>query len=137
MSERGRLAGRGAVVTGASSGIGQAVAIAFAREGASLLLTYRRNASGANEVARQIRASGGDALPLEAGSSREADVARLGEEALARPPRVGVWVNSAGADILSGGGAALDGVKKLDQALDVDLRGTVLCSWQAARRMRA
>ena len=52
MSARGRFAGQGAVVTGASSGIGRAVALAFAREGAEVLLTYRRNAEGAQEVAR-------------------------------------------------------------------------------------
>jgi 3-oxoacyl-[acyl-carrier protein] reductase len=137
MSERGRFAGWGTVVTGASSGIGRAAAVAFAREGAALLLTYRRNAEGANEVARQIRSAGGRALVMEADISREADVERLVEEAFTRLDRVDVWVNNAGADILTGEGAALGDVEKLDRVLDVDLRGTILCSWRAARRLHA
>jgi 3-oxoacyl-[acyl-carrier protein] reductase len=136
MSERGRFAGRGAVVSGASSGIGRAIATAFAREGAELLLTYRRNAEGADEVARQIRSAGGRAVVFEADISREAEVERLVDEAFARLGRVDVWVNNAGADILTGTGAALSDLQKLDQVLGVDLRGTVLCSWHAARRLR-
>ena len=55
----------------------------------------------------------------------------------ARPGGVDVWVNNAGADILTGQGAALSAVAKLDLALGVDLRGTVLCSWRVAERLRA
>ena len=135
MNAQGRLAGQSAVVTGASSGIGQAVAIAFAREGARLLLTYRRNAAGAREVADTIREAGGQVEAIEVDVSREAEVERLVEEAFARS-RVDVWVNNAGADILTGEGAALGDVEKLDRVLEVDLRGTILCSWHAARRLR-
>lgn len=133
----GRLAGYSSVVTGASSGIGRALALAFAREGSSVLLTYRRNAEGATETAEQVRRAGGEAFVAEADISREADVDRLVVDAFSRFPRVDVWVNNAGADILTGAGARLTEVEKLDAALGVDLRGTVLCSWHAARRLRA
>jgi 3-oxoacyl-[acyl-carrier protein] reductase len=43
-----------------------------------------------------------------------------------------VWVNNAGADVLTGAGAALSDLEKLDLLMSVDLRGTILCSWQAA-----
>jgi 3-oxoacyl-[acyl-carrier protein] reductase len=124
-------------VTGGSSGIGRAIAIAFAREGASLLLTYRRNASGARESAEMVRATGSEAALMEADLSRESDVERLTSEAFARLGRVDVWVNNAGADILTGEGARASDVEKLDMTLSVDLRGTVLCSWRVAERLRA
>jgi 3-oxoacyl-[acyl-carrier protein] reductase len=133
----GRFAGQGVVVTGASSGIGRAVALAFARESAKVLLTYRRNAEGAREVADQIRGAGGQAFTAEVDLSREAEVERLVAEAFTRLSRVDVWVNNAGADILTGEGARRTDVEKLDQVLGVDLRGTILCSWPVARRLRA
>jgi len=133
----GRLAGRNAVVTGASSGIGRAIALAFAREGATLLLAYRRNVQGAQDAAERIRAAGAEASIIGADISSEADVERLVGEAFARLGRVDVWVNNAGADILTGDAARLSDVEKLDLALGVDLRGTALCSWRAAPRLRA
>ena len=136
-SAQGRFAGQGVVVTGASSGIGRAMALAFAREGARVLITYRRNAEGAREVTGQIEGAGGQASVIEVDLSREADAERLVAEAFKRLSRVDVWVNNAGADILTGEGASRTDVEKLDDVLDVDLRGTILCSWHAARRLRA
>jgi 3-oxoacyl-[acyl-carrier protein] reductase len=55
----------------------------------------------------------------------------------ARGLRIDAWVNNAGADILTGAGAALDRRAKLDLVLGVDVRGTVLASWAAVEHMRA
>ena len=103
-----------------------------------MLVTYRRNAEGARQVAGQIQEAGGQAFVSRPTSSREG---RRGPPGGRRPSRslsrVDVWVNNAGADILTGEGAAQTDVEKLDDVLDVDLRGTILCSWQVARRMRA
>ncbi len=131
----GRLAGRSAVVIGASSGIGRAIALRFAREGARILLSYHRNVAGAADVLAQVRAFDPAAEFVGADVSAEPDVERLVAGAFARGP-VDVWVNSAGADILTGAGARLTDLQKLDLALAVDLRGSVLCSWQVAQRMR-
>ena len=133
----GRLANRRAVVTGASSGIGRAVAEVFGREGADLVITYRRNLEGAHQALAAIRAAGREAWAIQADVSRTADVERLVDEAFARLGRVDVWVNNAGADILTGAGARQSDREKLERALDVDLRGTILCSWAVAERLRA
>lgn len=130
-----RLESRVAVVTGASGGIGRAVALAFAEEGTKLVVHYKESAEAASEIVREITTRGGQAVAVQADVSREDDVARLAREALERFGRVDVWVNIAGADILTGEGAALSDVEKLDYLLAVDLRGTVLCSWEAARAM--
>jgi 3-oxoacyl-[acyl-carrier protein] reductase len=132
----GRLVGRRAVVTGASSGIGRAIALAFASEGASLVLSYHKHDQAARETAAQVGAGGRNVALVAADVSRESEVEGLVEQAFAGA-RVDVWVNNAGADILTGEGARLSDLAKLDLALGVDLRGTVLCSWRVAERLRA
>ena len=72
-----RLDRKIALVTGASSGIGRAIALGCAREGADLAITYRANAGGAEETARSIRALGRRAEVIQADISREDDVAAL------------------------------------------------------------
>lgn len=133
---RRRLAGRHTVVTGASSGIGRAIGAAYAREGASVLLGYRRNRAGAEQAAEAIRKAGGEASVGQVDVAKEEEVARFVGEAFALRGRIDVWVNNAGADILTGEGRALSDTEKLDLALRVDLRGTALCSWPVAERMR-
>jgi 3-oxoacyl-[acyl-carrier protein] reductase len=120
------------LVTGASSGIGRAIAIRSARAGADVALTYRANEEGAQDVVRQIEALGRRATVFRLDLTDEAAVCALGPAARDALGRLDVWVNNAGADILTGAGAALSAVEKLDLLLAVDLRGTMLASWQAA-----
>jgi 3-oxoacyl-[acyl-carrier protein] reductase len=130
------LADRIVLVTGASSGIGRAIAVACARAGATLAITYRQNQDGAAAVAREIRAVGQRVETVRADVSRIEDVDALARRVQEAYGRVDVWINNAGADILTGGAKEMSRLEKLDLVLDVDLRGTVLASWAAVELMR-
>ena len=131
------LEGKVVLVTGGSSGIGRAIAIAAARAGADVAITYRGNADGAAETARDIAGAGRRSAVLRADVSLPADVDGIAPALRERFGRVDVWINNAGADILTGRGATLTRLEKLDLLLAVDLRGTVLASWAAVDQMRA
>jgi 3-oxoacyl-[acyl-carrier protein] reductase len=126
------LAGRAALVTGASSGIGRAIALAVARAGADVALTYRSNLAGARGVENEIRNLGRKAVSLELDVTDIGSVRGVGPAACAAFGRLDVWVNNGGADILTGPNASLTQLEKLDLLLAVDLRGTMLASWEAA-----
>jgi 3-oxoacyl-[acyl-carrier protein] reductase len=128
---------RAVLVTGASSGIGRAIAIAMARAGADVALTYRSNEPGAREVEREIAALGRRAAVIRLDLADGGLVRAVGPAARDALGRLDVWVNNAGADILTGPGAALPTLEKLDLLLAVDLRGTVLASWEAAALLGA
>ncbi len=130
------LAGRIVLVTGASSGIGRAIALAAAREGADLVVTYRRNETGGQATAGDIGRLGRRVHLLQVDVSRQADVDRLAVAAAAEFGRVDAWINNAGADILTGEGAGLSRLEKLDRLLAVDVRGTMMASWAAAELMQ-
>jgi 3-oxoacyl-[acyl-carrier protein] reductase len=131
------LAGKVAVVTGASSGIGQAIALACAKAGADLVVSYQHNRQGIDETVRRVGEAGRVAVPVQVDVSREADVERLSRTVQEHFGRVDVWINNAGADILTGRGAKLSRAEKLELLLAVDVRGTVVASWAAVGLMRA
>jgi 3-oxoacyl-[acyl-carrier protein] reductase len=133
----GTLSGRNVLVTGASSGIGRATAVACARAGANVALTYRKNEGGAREVEHQIRSLGRRVAVFQADIADRLSVRTLSSAARQALGDVDVWVNNAGADILTGSGAELTDLEKLDLLLAVDLRGTMLASWQAAELLGA
>src|SRR3954471_3979096 len=124
------------LVTGASSGIGRAIALRCARAGADVAITYRKNQAGAEATVREVRALGRRAEMMRTDVSRREDVDLLVEQLRNAFGRVDVWVNNAGADILTAEGARLSRLEKLDLVLAVDLRGTVLASWAAVNFMR-
>ena len=89
-----RLAGRVALVTGAGQGIGRGIALVFAREGARVCVAELKE-HRAERTAQEIRAAGGEALPLVADVGRREDVDRMVEETVRRWGRVDVLVNNA------------------------------------------
>jgi 3-oxoacyl-[acyl-carrier protein] reductase len=125
------------LVTGASSGIGRAIAVAAARAGALLAITYRRNQQGAEDTARAIGAAGGEARIFQFDLAQPGAVQELVTRLEERTTGIDAWVNNAGADILTGEGRTLTREQKLAAVLDVDLRGTVLASWAAVDHFRS
>jgi 3-oxoacyl-[acyl-carrier protein] reductase len=130
------LDGVRAVVTGASSGIGAAIAEALGGAGATVLVAHRDSAEGAAAVAERISASGARALVAQADLGLRAGCQTLVEQARERLGGLDVWVNNAGADVLTGEAADWDWERKLDVLLAVDLKGTVACSYAAGAVMR-
>jgi 3-oxoacyl-[acyl-carrier protein] reductase len=123
-------------VTGASSGIGRAIAEKFAAQGATVLLTHRASLDRAREVAAAISARDGRALVVQADLGTREACQRLVAQARDELGRLDVWVNNAGADVLTGEAAAWDWERKLDALLAVDLKGTIACSYAAGEVMR-
>jgi 3-oxoacyl-[acyl-carrier protein] reductase len=124
------------LVTGASSGIGRAIALRCARAGADLAITYRKNQNGAETTAEEIRSLGRRVEVMRTDISRGEDISALVEKLRSAFGRIDVWINNAGADILTGEGRQLSRLQKLDRILAVDVRGTVLASWAAVELMR-
>jgi 3-oxoacyl-[acyl-carrier protein] reductase len=131
-----RLKGKRAVITGASSGIGSAIARRFAAEGARVIVHYGQAAARAEAVATAIRSAGGEAFLIAADIAQPATVEWLVKEAESVLGGIDVWANIAGADILTGANAAQSDLEKLERLIAVDLRGTMLCSWAVAPLMQ-
>src|SRR5688500_2185609 len=90
------FAGRVALVTGASRGIGRAIAVLLAQGGAAVVVKFHSNAAAAVEVVRAVRGAGGQAVAVAADVAQPAEVDRLVEAALAAFTRVDLLVNNAG-----------------------------------------
>jgi 3-oxoacyl-[acyl-carrier protein] reductase len=126
----GRLAGKVAIVTGASRGIGRAVAERFAVEGAAVVVNYTAGSKNAAAVVAGIEAAGGTAIDVQADVSRSADVRRLVERTLERFGRVDILVNNAGVMVAKG---VLETTEDdWDVTIDVNLKGAYLCSKEVA-----
>jgi len=130
-----QLDGLRAVVTGASSGIGRAIALELARGGADVAIHYAHNLTQAEETAENVRALGRESDILKAeldGLDCAAFVKTIWETWGA----IDIWVNNAGVDLLTGGGRDWSFEEKLRRLLAVDVTGTVLLSREVGQRMR-
>ncbi|HET7874807.1 MAG TPA: SDR family NAD(P)-dependent oxidoreductase [Methylomirabilota bacterium] len=119
-----RLAGQVALVTGAGRGIGRAVALGLAREGAAVVLAAR-SAREIEALAREIEQAGSRALAVPTDVREEPAVAALVKRALAGFERIDVLVTAAGAAAF--GPVADAKTEEWDQVLAVNLRGAILC----------
>ncbi len=132
-----RLEHKTVVVTGASSGIGEAIATTFAREGAHVVVNYNSSKEKAEHIVKQINGAGGKAISVRANVKNADDVNYLINEAQSELGQIDIWVNNAGADILTGKGAELTEQQKLQSLIDVDLKGTINCCWGVLPVMQA
>lgn len=127
-----RLKGKVALVTGAGRGIGRAIALGYAGEGADLVLTAR-TARDVQETARQVQALGRRALPLALDVCSTQDAATAVLQCLAAFGRLDILVNNAGTTVV---GPTVDLAEaEWDQVMDTNLKGTFLMSQAAARVM--
>lgn len=123
------LAGKRALVTGASRGIGAAIALALADRGADVAITYERSAERAADIVRAIEAKGRRAIAIQADSADASAVKRSVDDAAERLGGLDILVNNAG--IARGGPVAEMSLADIDAILDVNVRSVVLAS-QAA-----
>ena len=130
------LSGRRAVVTGASSGIGRAIAVELARGGADVLVHCRCSIAQAEVVRDECRELGRESEVLSQDLSEEPSLAGFVEQAWQRWGGIEIWINNAGADLLTGTGARLDYSEKLQLLFEVDIRSTMQLAREVGRRMR-
>ncbi|MFZ0092182.1 MAG: SDR family oxidoreductase [Solirubrobacteraceae bacterium] len=126
------LAGLRAVVTGASSGIGRAIALAFAGAGARVGIGFQRSSGAARALADEL---GSEHPLLQADLSTLDGCTAIVQDAFDALGDVDVWVNNAGADVLTGDASRWPAERKLDALLAVDLKATIRCSRLVATRM--
>ncbi len=122
----GKLNGKVAVVTGAASGIGRGIAVAFAAEGADIAVVDIAGRDQAASVLAEIAALGRAALYVRCDVSRENDVRTMASEVLGQFGRVDILVNNAG--IFTQSLLADLPVDDWDRVVGVNLRGTFLCT---------
>jgi 3-oxoacyl-[acyl-carrier protein] reductase len=128
------LAGKRALVTGASRGIGAAIALALAEKGADVAITYERSADRAAEVVRAVEAKGRRAVAIQADSADAAAVKRSVEAAAESLGGLDILVNNAG--IARGGPVAEMSLADIDAILDVNVRSVVLASQAAIPHLK-
>ncbi|TBG66466.1 SDR family NAD(P)-dependent oxidoreductase [Rhizobium leguminosarum] len=129
------LAGKRALVTGGSRGIGAAIALALADKGADVVITYERSADRAAEVVRAIEGKGRKAIAIQADSADPAAVMRSVDEAAQALGGLDILVNNAAIALY---GAIADvSVEQIDALLDVNVRSPLLASQAAIPYLQA
>lgn len=128
-----KLKDRVALITGAATGIGQAIAVTFAEEGAKVVVDYVEQPSVAEETMGKLRGAGSNHLAVAADVSKPEEVSNLFEQTIARFGRLDILVNNAGIEKKY---AFIDyPVQEWQRIIDVNLSGTFYCAQAAARQM--
>lgn len=130
---QGRLAGKTALVTGASRGIGRATALLLSREGAKVCVNYSKSETDAEEVVRLIIKEGHEAIALGADVADRDQVSAMVKRVLVEFGKVDILVNNAGivqhADVFS------IREEELDRMFSVNVKGTIYCTQAVAEQM--
>ena len=132
------IKGKNVLVTGATSGIGQAIAAYFATEGANVALNYRNDPEkleGTEELidkmCSQVRGCGGKELPVEGDVSQEADIVRMCDEVIQQLGSLDILINNAG--IQTAAASHELATSDFDKVINVNLRGAYLCAREAIK----
>ena len=129
-----RLKDKVALVTGSSRGVGRAVVLGFAKEGAKVVVNYSSNEAAANEVVKAAQAMGTEAIAVKADVAKKSEVESLVSAAVEEFARLDVLVNNAGftrpALLLK------MTEEQWDAVVDIHMKGTFLCSQAAALHMK-
>lgn len=128
-----RLEGKNALVTGSSRGIGRAVALGLAKEGADVVINYHSHKESAEQIAGVIKSLGKQVISVKADVGQMEDINRLVEEAWNFLGKIDILVNNAGVVLASSFLKMTEGI--WDRTLSVNLKGTFFCSQMVARRM--
>src|ERR1044072_441165 len=118
----GALAGKVALVTGASSGIGEATAVALAQAGAHVAVSARR-ADRLADLVKRIEAAGGKALALQGDMTIEAEAIKAVEDTVAQLGRIDILINAAG--VMQAGGIENADLDEYRRVIDINLLATV------------
>jgi 3-oxoacyl-[acyl-carrier protein] reductase len=128
-----RLSNKVALITGASGGIGSAIALAFAREGCQLAVNYFTSDSPIKNLAKQIEQIGKEIVVLKGDVSKAHDVEAIVTAAVERYGRIDILVNNAGMTI---GSALTDLTEEVwDKVVDVNMKSVYLCTKAVAKHM--
>lgn len=125
-----KLDGQVAIVTGSSSGIGKAIAVEFAKEGAKVVVNYAKSEAEAKGVASEIEEIGSKAIVVKADVSDDTQVKNLVETAMAKFGKIDILVNNAGYVSKQVWYAKLGDItdEMWNNVMNVDVKGTFLCS---------
>jgi 3-oxoacyl-[acyl-carrier protein] reductase len=127
------LSHKSALVTGASRGIGAAIAWRLAADGADVAITYSRGASAAAEVVKSIEAGGGKAIAIQADATDAKAVAAAVDQTVAAFGRLDILVNNAGTAIPKPFEETT--LEEIDQMIDLNLRGVFVATQAALKRL--
>lgn len=130
------LSGRQAVVTGASSGIGRAIALELARAGANVVVHYAKSRKAAETVAADIAQLGVRSSAVAADLSKTQAAETLVDTVWQSCGRADIWVNNAGVDLLTTDRRTAEYAAKLDMLYEVDVRASILLTKLVAERMQ-
>ncbi|MFX0101136.1 MAG: glucose 1-dehydrogenase [Candidatus Hodarchaeota archaeon] len=129
------LEGKNVLVTGASSGIGKAIAIRFAEEGANVVINYVRDENGANDTRSKVEKHGVKGVVIQADVSSEEEIVSMFARALDELGGLDVLINNA-AILIEGPSHEID-IDTFDKVIAVDLRGPYICSREAIKHFIA